>query len=89
MQRVYTKRSFSEWGVVYAGCGMPQGSILDPLLFSIYINYVSTFCFHGCQLNLHADDMELHYTLVVICFQHSVAYRVIWILLGFDCRLTS
>lgn len=38
--------------------GVPQGFILGPL-FSIYMNDLPSVV-HGCQLNMYADDMELH-----------------------------
>ena len=39
--------------------GIPQGSSLGPLLFSIFINDLSQAC-HECQIHLYADDSHLH-----------------------------
>ena len=40
--------------------GIPQGSILSPLLFIMYINNVVTTILSGSEVNMFADDIALY-----------------------------
>ena len=57
MQSVEFNGLLSEWGSVCVG--VPQGSILGPLLFSIYVNDLPNVV-KSSQLNMYADDTQLH-----------------------------
>jgi len=54
-QRVVISGSKSEWGNITAG--VPQGSVLGPLLFLIYINDIVTVV--NSNIRLFADDTSL------------------------------
>jgi len=57
--RVTVNGKFSTWHDVISG--MPQGSILGPLLFIIYINDLPDYCndLHT-KLYIYADDTKLY-----------------------------
>ena len=57
-QRVHVLDSFSNWALVLSG--LPQGSILGPLLFLIYINDLVDCCSSESEVALYADDTKLY-----------------------------
>ena len=58
MQGVVVDRVFSNWTNVLSG--IPQGSVLGPLLFIIYINDLVDSCCDDVNIYLFADDAKLY-----------------------------
>ncbi len=56
--RVKVSNTFSEWAPVSSG--VPQGTILGPTLFLIYINDVITVCGGTVCCKMYADDLKLY-----------------------------
>ena len=54
--------------------GFPQGSILGPILFSLYTNPISSIIHSHSSINLHfyIDDTQLYITLSPTNFSHSI-----------------
>ncbi len=57
-QRVWVGSQFSEWKNV--GSGVPEGSVLGPLLFVLYINDIVNVVKHS-SIKLFADDCKLYF----------------------------
>jgi len=59
-QCVVLNGSFSSWLPVISG--VPQGTILGPLLFILYLNDLAQFI--SCKFKLFADDVTLYHQIV-------------------------
>jgi len=57
-QRVVVNGVISDWVKVLSG--IPQGSILEPLLFIIFINDLVEFCGPDANIFLFADDAKFY-----------------------------
>ena len=57
LQRVRVGNSYSDWKTIQHG--VPQGSILEPLLFNLFINDL-TYFINDAKLRLYADDTTLY-----------------------------
>ena len=72
----YVKADKSYSSILPVISGVPQGSVLGPLLFILYVNDICTLSQAGVTIKLFADDTQL-YTVLVIKFLPDV-YRIAW-----------
>ena len=54
IQRVNVNGIFSDW--IEIKRGVPQGTVLGPLLFNLYVNDIQERLYEGCYLVQYADD---------------------------------
>ena len=57
--RTFVNSKLSSESVI--SCGVPQGSLLGPLLFIIYVNDLVERV-KSCQVQLYADDAVLYFS---------------------------
>lgn len=68
-QCVKSQSSLSEYLTVIAG--VPQGSVLGPLLFSLFVNSI-TAVFKNCSFHMYADDLQLYLSTFVENFNEAL-----------------
>jgi ribonucleases P/MRP protein subunit RPP40 len=45
--------------------GVPQGSVLGPILLILFVNDIDTVCHSSTNLKFHADDLKLYYSIML------------------------
>lgn len=69
-QRVILDGTSSDW--LPATSSVPQGSILGPLLFLVYVNDMPNYLQAGSDIALFADDTKLFRPVVSVSSYHSL-----------------
>ena len=59
MQQVVVGSGCSEWGLVSSG--VPQGSVLGPVLFLVYVNEILSLI--SSKTKMFADDTKIYIEL--------------------------
>ena len=62
-QRVVVEGQYSDWAPICSG--VPQGSVLGPILFLVYINDLPNYV-SGCQAKIFADDTKLYKRIITV-----------------------
>ena len=80
VQRVVVDGVASDWATVTSG--VPQGSLLGPILFVIFINDFPNVVSHVSQTALYADDSKLYKSISCLCscesLQQSLNHLSMW-----------
>lgn len=69
-QCVVLEHCFSDWLPVLSG--VPQGSVLGPILFILFINDIADICQGTISHKLFADDLKLYSTIESDCDRASL-----------------
>ena len=79
-QRVIIDNVYSSYASVISG--VPQGSVLGPLLFLLFINDITDLFDGTVNVKLYADDIEIYFEIVhnadVDCLQKDINDLCIW-----------
>jgi len=52
--------------------GVPQGSVLEPMLFRLFINDITNITANGVFTKLYADDLKLYASLTSLDDCHNL-----------------
>ena len=88
-QRVVVEGACSSW--IHVGSGVPQGSVLGPVLFLIYINDLPKCV--SCRIRMYADDTNCFSTINCLAdvdaFQKNIDKLMLWSCVWQLCLNTS
>jgi ribonuclease P/MRP protein subunit RPP40 len=73
LQSVVVENTNSAYANVISG--VPQGSVLGPILFILFINDIESVCQSCVKLKLFADDLKLSSVVEVANDKNSVALQ--------------